>query len=56
MSSSDYIDALDSGLKPKEDSQYFVAPYIQNIFDKVIKIYRKDIAELIIKDTSMNLA
>jgi hypothetical protein len=56
MSSSDYIDALDNGLKPEEDSQYFVAPYIQNIFDNVIKIYRKDIAELIIKDTSMNLA
>jgi hypothetical protein len=55
MSSSDYIDALECGLKPKEGSQYYVAPYIQEYFDKIIKANRRDIAELIIKNTCMKI-
>jgi hypothetical protein len=55
MSSSDYVDALECGLKPEEGSQYYVAPYIQEFFDKIIKANRKDIAELIIENTSMKI-
>ena len=55
MSSSDYVDSLDCGLKPEEGSQYFVAPFIQNAFDKTIKVYRQDIAKLILDTTCMQL-
>ena len=44
MMSSDYIDNLECGIEPKEGTQYYVAPFIQEIFDKVIKKYRMDIA------------
>jgi hypothetical protein len=55
MCSSDYIDSLEMGLTPEEDSQYFVAPYIQEFFNKIIKEHRKDIADLILENTSMQL-
>ncbi len=55
MSSSDYIDYLDCGLTPEEGSQYWVAPFIQEIFDKWIKKYRPDIAKIIKNNTNMNL-
>ena len=55
MMSSDYIDSLDCGLVPEEDSQYWVAPVIQNIFDKVIKANRPDIAHIIKIKTAMKL-
>ena len=55
MTSSEYIDALDSGLTPAEGSQYYVAPFIQNIFDTVIKKYRDDLATEIKENTSMML-
>lgn len=55
MASTDYIDALDCGLTPEENSQYWVSPFIQEIFDKVIKTNRPDIANLIIEKTCMSL-
>lgn len=55
MMSSDYVDSLDCGLTPEEDSQYWVAPFIQDIFDKVIKVNRPDIAETIKGKTAMKL-
>ena len=55
MMSSDYLDYLDIGQTPPEDSQYRVAPFVQNIFDNIIKVYRNDLAEEIIKTTSMKL-
>jgi hypothetical protein len=55
MMSSDYVDNLDAGLAPEEDSQYWVAPFIQEIFDNVIKANRPDIAETIKGKTSMKL-
>lgn len=55
MMSSDYIDSLDCGMTPVENSQYWVAPFIQDIFDKEIKEYRPDIAETIKANTSMEL-
>lgn len=55
MMSSDYVDSLDCGLPPEEGSQYFVAPFVQKIFDTVIRKNRVDIAEEIKNKTSMNI-
>ena len=53
--SSDYVDSLDVGITPEEDSQYRVAPFIQEIFNNIIKTNRPDIAEEIKKNTEMKL-
>lgn len=53
--SSDYIDCLEIGMTPEEDSQYWVASFIQEIFDGVIKLYRPDIANEIKSKTKMKL-
>jgi len=53
--SSDYIDYLDVGMKPEEDSQYWVAPFIQEVFDSIIKVHRPDIAKEIKEKTEMKL-
>ncbi|MGD1008469.1 MAG: hypothetical protein ABR980_14705 [Ignavibacteriaceae bacterium] len=55
MMASDYIDNLDCGLTPEEGSQYYVASFIQNIFDNVIKKNRNDLAIEIKSNTSMRL-
>ena len=55
MMSSDYVDSLDLGLTPEEGSQYYVAPFIQEIFDTVIKKSRLDLATEIKAKTSMLL-
>lgn len=55
MSSSDYMDSFDLGITPEEISQYFVAPFIQNIFNKVIKKNRYDLFEEIKSNTCMML-
>jgi len=55
MMSSDYIDYLDFGKTPPENSQYWVAPFVQNIFDDVIKKNRPDLAEEFKKSTCMEL-
>lgn len=55
MMSSDYIDSMDLGLTPEAGSQYFVAPFVQEIFDKVIKKNRMDLATAIKNNTAMKL-
>jgi len=55
MTSSDYVDSLECGVTPEEDSQYYVAPFIQKIFDNVIKKNRMDLAEKIKSNTCMKL-
>lgn len=55
MMASDYADSLDMGLAPEEGSQYFVAPFVQDIFDSVIKVRRMDIASEIMRTTEMKL-
>jgi hypothetical protein len=55
MMSSDYMDSMDLGLTPEEDSQYLVALFIQEIFDKVIKKNRMDLAMEIKSHTAMKL-
>jgi len=55
MMSSDYIDSLECGITPEEGSQYYVAPFVQKIFNDVIKKNRSDLAKIIKSNTSMKL-
>lgn len=55
MMSTDYVDHLDVGVTPPEDSQYWVASFIQDAFDKWIKPHRPDIAKVILSTTMMHL-
>jgi len=55
MMSSDYADAMDVGYPPEEGSQYFVAPYVQTVFNKFLKLKRPDLAKELIDSTSMEL-
>jgi hypothetical protein len=55
MMSSDYIDYLDMSMTPPENSQYWVATFIQKIFDEIIKQHRPDLAEELKKSTNMEL-
>lgn len=36
ISSTDYVDYLDCGLEPPEDSQYLVAPFVQDFINKKV--------------------
>jgi hypothetical protein len=55
MISSDYVDYLDMGMTPEEDSQYWVAAFIQDAFDKYVKVHRPDIANQLKAKTVMKL-
>jgi len=55
MISSDYMDCMDVGLEPPENSQSWVATFIQEIFNDVIKPHRPDIAKAIKEHTGMQL-
>lgn len=55
MMSSDYIDSLDLGMAPDEDSRYWVAPFIQLAFDRWIKTNRLDIADEMKSKLNMHL-
>ncbi|WP_316848841.1 hypothetical protein [Pedobacter agri] len=56
MMSSDYLDLLECGERPSEELQYEVAPFVQRIFDEVIKPLRPDIADAIKGHTKMRLS
>ena len=55
MMSSDYMDAMECGMQPEEDSQYWVAPFIQRIFDEVITPRRPDITDTVKAKSAMQL-
>lgn len=55
MMASDYMDSLEAGQTPEDGAEYFVAEYIQDVFDSIIKIKRPDIAKSIVEKTSMKL-
>ena len=55
MMSSDHLDYLECGMTPEPDSQYWVAPFVQEIFDQTIKKSRPDIAAMIKQHSSMHL-
>lgn len=52
MMSSDYLDALEC----KESSQYWVAPFVQDIFDEVITPRRREVTALIKTSSAMQLS
>jgi hypothetical protein len=56
MMSSDHRDHLDCGMKPPPNSEYWVAPFVQDIFDQVVAKHRPDIAAAVRKHTRMHLA
>ena len=55
MMSSDYMDSLDCGMEPEEGSQYWVAPFVSEVFEKFIVTNRPDIAEYMRNHTEMKL-
>jgi hypothetical protein len=55
LMSSDYSDYMDVGMTPPDDCQYWVASSIQETFDKEIKLFRPDIAEVMKSETAMKL-
>jgi hypothetical protein len=55
MASCDHIDALECGCIPEPDSEYWVAPFVQKMFNTLIVQYRPDIAKVIKENTSMQL-
>jgi len=56
MMSNDYVDALECNMQPEEDSQYWVAPFIQDIFNEVITPRRPDITATIKASSAMQLS
>jgi len=56
MMSSDYLDALECGMQPEEDSQYWVAPFIQAFFDKIITPRRPDVTDAIKTNSAIQLS
>ncbi|MCK5061295.1 hypothetical protein KAR28_01980 [Candidatus Parcubacteria bacterium] len=55
MMSSDYKDYMDIGITPPEDCQYYVAPFAQEVFNDFIKNKKPNLANLIKKETEMQL-
>ncbi len=56
MMSSDHLDALECNMHPEENSQYWVAPFIQDIFHEVITPGRPDITAAIKANSAMQLS
>lgn len=56
MVSSDHLDALDCGIQPEENSQYWVAPFVQAAFDEIVTPRRLDITATIKRCSAMQLA
>jgi hypothetical protein len=56
MMSSDHLDYLECGMTPEPDSQYWVAPFVQDVFDQTVAKHRPEIAPTVKKHTSMHLA
>ena len=55
MMSSDYRDSLEVGMTPEPDSQYWVAPFIQEMFDRTLATHRPDLAQCLRAHTSMQI-
>lgn len=55
MVSSDYLDALEADMRPEEGSQYWVAPFVQKMFDDLITPARPELTALLKSNTSMQL-
>ena len=51
--SSDYIDSLELGLDPPANSQYWVAPFIENFFKNNLNLIDRSCLEYLREKTSM---
>lgn len=56
MMSRDHLDWIEFGMTPEPDSEYWVAPFVQEIFDQTIAAFRPDVAAIIKQHSSMHLA
>ena len=56
MMSSDYIDALECGISPEAGSQYWVAPFVQEVFDDIITPFRPEITSAVRDSSAMELS
>ncbi len=54
MASTDYVDYLDCGKNPPEGCQYWVAPFVQKVINRM-KDYRPDIVDFLRSETDMEL-
>lgn len=54
LSSSDYLDYMSMGIKPPNNCQYYVAPYLQNFLNKTVSIH-PELKKFLIKTTCMNI-
>jgi hypothetical protein len=55
MMSSDYLDCLECGMTPEPDSQYWVAPFVQDVIDQTVAKNRPDVVATVKDHTSMHL-
>jgi hypothetical protein len=55
MMSSEYRDALECNMEPEKESQYWVEPFIQDMFNEVITPWRPDITAIIKANSDMQL-
>lgn len=55
ISASDYLDALDLGIQPEIDSQYFVAPFVQAYLDEHIVKLNPEIKKFIKDNVYMDI-
>ncbi len=53
ISSTDYIDHLECDMKPPEDSQYFVASFVQDFIDKKVSALHPELKQYL-KDNNIN--
>jgi len=56
MMSSDHLDYLECGMTPEPDSQYWVAPFIQEMFDNILTKDRPDIMAKIKQHSCMHIS
>ena len=52
---NDYINSIEEGFQPEEGSENWVAPIVQDVFDKYIKTQYKEIANYLINMNLMDL-
>ncbi|QVK21937.1 hypothetical protein [Shewanella dokdonensis] len=55
MMASDYLEHLECGMTLPENSQHWVAPFVQSAFSNILNKERADIGIVILKNTSMHL-
>jgi len=55
ISSSDYVDTLDLGMPPIEDSQYFIVSFIQRFIDENINNIHPELKSFLQTSVFMDL-